>query len=498
MTEPGPPSPEPVFRHMVRGSAWAITTRWGIRAIGLVNTIILARLLVPADFGIVAMGALAIELLMVFADTGVMWKVLRQPTASRADFDTAWTVRLISLVLLGLVLALTAPLSAAYFNEPRLVPVMLVLACRVAIGGLENIGIVVALKDLDFYTDFRYGIFRRLVIFAIVIVLAIVLRSYWALVIGELIGTAIAVGLSYVLHPYRPRFSLVGAGAYVRFALAMVPINIAQYLNERLDVLVVGGTNRASQLGVYNVASELSAMVTNEFVMPIGRGLYPTYSRITDTEKLASAVRHVVATIAIICFPLGLGLSVVADDFVFVILGEKWLATVPLVRWLAVYAMVRGLLHYMSSDILIVTGRERLAALSLWLRVGLLAIGVAAGASLGGLQQIAVAVTIAAVAALVPVAFILTRAVPVGLGSLLANLIRPAIAASVMAVAVWWLKQGIALSPPAALAIEVVFGGLVYAAASALLWGLAGRPDGPERRLDDLVRRAVQGRWGQP
>src|ERR1044072_9054409 len=145
-------------RHLLEGSAWMIGLRWAIRLTGLVSTVILARLLVPADFVLVA-GAILV----------------------------------------------VAPFTPAYFQEPRAVPVMQCLALRAAMGGFENIGIVDFRRELRFDRFFLYNMGPKLASVVVTISLAFLWRNYWALVAGILSGQFAMVATSYSMHAYRPR-----------------------------------------------------------------------------------------------------------------------------------------------------------------------------------------------------------------------------------------------------------------------------------------------------
>ena len=106
-------------RELARGSAWMIGMRWAIRGVGLVSTIILARLLAPDDFGVVAMAMVAVAILESFTNTGTDLALLRNTEATREHYDTAWTLEIIQAVLLAAVLFASAPLVGGHFEDPR-------------------------------------------------------------------------------------------------------------------------------------------------------------------------------------------------------------------------------------------------------------------------------------------------------------------------------------------------------------------------------------------
>ena len=130
------------LRSIARGSVWTIGARWSMRGIGLVNTIILARLLSPADFGIVAMALVAVGLVQVFSESGQTFAVIRHADPTDEHFDTAWTMSVCAGAIVAVVLVGLAPLAGWYFHEPDVVPVIRVIALAPLIEGFANVGAV--------------------------------------------------------------------------------------------------------------------------------------------------------------------------------------------------------------------------------------------------------------------------------------------------------------------------------------------------------------------
>src|SRR6185312_2887630 len=142
--------------HMLRGSAWAVALRWCIRGTGLLSTLILARLLTPADFGIVAMAMLVVGALEILSETGQRLAIIRHPDPTREHYDSAWTISILIGLGLSAGIFAVAPLTVDYFHEPRAVLVIRCLALRALIGGFENIGVVDFRRGLRFQRDFHY------------------------------------------------------------------------------------------------------------------------------------------------------------------------------------------------------------------------------------------------------------------------------------------------------------------------------------------------------
>ncbi len=162
MAERPTSSPESLGRRLMSGSVWMIAMRWSMRLLGLVSTAILARLLTPEDFGLVAMSAFAVGFIEVFSQLGVELVLIRHPNPQRRHYDTAWTFNLLTGLILGGLMVLVAPLAAAYFEEPRVEQVLWVLAAAPLVKGAVNIGIVDFRRDLRFAKDFQYHFITRI------------------------------------------------------------------------------------------------------------------------------------------------------------------------------------------------------------------------------------------------------------------------------------------------------------------------------------------------
>ena len=475
--------------HMFRGSAWAILMRWCIRLIGLVSTIILSRVLHPADFGLLAMGTLMIGLLTALSRFGEGQLLMRERNVTREHCDTAWTIRLVKSLVIGVILASAAPLAVRYFREPRALQVFYVLGTVVAISGLQNIGMVLVTRELDFARDFRFNVYSKLVRFSTTVPLAFVLRNYWALLLGYLINAILDVVMTYWMHAYRPRLSLAKLKEYLRFSVSMIPLNFGAFLAGKIDTFVVGRIGETSQLGSYNVAAELSVMATDELGMQVSRALFPSYAKLLEQPReLAEAFVHSLGAMAVISFALGVGLAAVAKEFVLAVLGTKWEMAIPFLQWLAICGAIRSVSQILSGSILIVTGHERMSAMLIWFRLALAAPAALIAGHWWGIAGVPIAVTVASALVLPFAVFAVTRAIPVTYRDIVRALWRPLLAAVVMTLAVR-TYSAVTSSALLDLSVRVGLGALVFLSTLLILWVVTGKGAGPERAMISLVEK---------
>lgn len=473
---------------VVRGALLTISMRWIDRLIGLVSTLILARLLVPADFGIIAMASLVISLTEVLLDLGVNVALIQNKRATQAHYNTAWTLRLIqTLVATGIVVTI-APWASDYFNEPRVAPVMQILAISLMFSGFENIGIIAFQKEMRFGQDFRFVLAKRSVSFIVTIIAAWLMQSYWALVIGSLVGRIFGVILSYIMHPMRPRFSFEKFGEIFTVSQWMLIRSISGYLDNNLHQIVVGRREDASIMGAYSLANEISALPTTELLAPLNRVLFPVFVKVShDLTELKRVFLLAQGVQTLIGVPAGVGLALVANEAVLLLLGGKWHSAVPLIQ---IIALVNVMTAIMTSGgyILITLGKVRIIALYSWIQVGIFAALAFLVIPHGGALQIAGLRLIVAVMGIVVFIWLLLRELKeLRLTEIFASVIRPLIGVLIMAFCVMNIALIIELQGKALLTAQVCVGIISYSLSIVALWRLAGCPPGAESYLLEKV-----------
>ena len=324
------------------GAALMVALKLIERLIGVVSTIILARLLIPEDFGLVAMAMAVLAILELAGQFGFDHAIIRQNNPPRTHLDTAWTLTVCHGLLSGAALVTLAVPVSQFFGDPRLENIIYLLAVIAVVQGFENIGIILFRKEMEFKKDFNFFLAKKLITFFFTVVLAFTFKSYWALIGGTLISRTTGVLLSYFLHPYRPRISFRGTRELFGFSKWILLTGILGYLSNRGPDFLLGRFSNAASVGVFRIASELATLPTTELMFPIARAAYPGYAKVSqDPEALRETFLAVQASIITLTLPAGIGLIMVADPFVKAILGFKWLETIPLIQILGLYGALR-------------------------------------------------------------------------------------------------------------------------------------------------------------
>lgn len=471
-------------KKMARGALWMTLLRMSARGIGLVSTVILARLLVPADFGLIAMATSVIAFLELATAFGFDIPLIQNQRAERRHYDTAWTLNVVFYAgLTALVLALAIP-AATFYQDERLTAVIYVLAIGFFARGLQNIGVVKFRKKLDFKRDFLLHFFTKVAGFAVTIPLAFFFRSYWALVAGMVTGNVTSVVLSYALHPFRPRLSFSAAKELLNFSKWLILNNAVNFLRMRSPDFVIGRISGPASLGLFTVAFEIAKLPTTELVAPINRAVFPGYAKLAkDSSALAKSYLDVFALIAFVTLPAAFGISAVAAPLVDVLLGDNWTAAGPLVALLAIFGAVNALSSNNSSVFNAVGKPYIIAAMGLANVSVLLTASITLAVEYGPLGVAAAYVGTSII--LAPLGFYLVaKELELKGRDFVRVAWRPLICSMLMYGALFYLGQRLAgTNPFATLGILLLAGALFYPACSLALWVLCGRPPSAEYRL---------------
>lgn len=482
-----------------------ILARWTLRLIGIVSTLVLARLLVPEDFGLVAMAMTVIALVELLSYVGIEMVLIKHPAPTRQHYNTAWTLSLCIAVSCAALTALAAHPAALFFNEPRLTAIILVIAASWGLQSFENIGTVDFRRNLQFDKEFAYLTGKKLAGFVVTLVGAFLFRSYWALVAGLVASRITGIVLSYAMHPLRPRWCLRHWREMLSFTGAMLINGFLHFAGTRIPHAFTGRLMGAAPLGVYAIGEEIASLPITEVVDPIGRALFPGYSRLADNlAALGDRVLQINATVVAAVLPACAGIALLAEPAVALALGDKWLAAIPVVQVLAISAGCAAM-RSNSWAVYYSIGRPYLWTRQWLVKLAALAVSIWPLFGQFGLLGVAYSDLISTFAMLIVDVGTLLRTLRLSGRRYLGVLWRPVVATVLMAFAVH--TTTIALSsqmaaPASAVGLaSIVTGGIgvgvaVYGAALMLLWRLSGCPEGIEALLLRRAQRLFA--FGQP
>lgn len=497
---------------IVNSSAWSVGTQLTLQLIGLISTVILARLLVPADFGLVALASLIIAAIEIFSNFGFEIWIIRHQSVDTAHYNTVWTLRVLRGCINATILVLIAQLASDFFNEPRLFSVLIVLAAAVLVESLHNVGVVDFRKHLQFDKEFLLLAGCKVSGFMVTIPIALLTRSYWALVAGVVASNVARLVLSFVMHDFRPRFSLAHWREIFDFVKWLLAGGLMAFIYRHSPTFILGKMSGSQTLGIYSVAFEIIDMISTVILMPVRKVLMPAYAKLNqDMARLRVSFLDGLGIIFMLGVPAAAGIGLVADPLVRVVLGEQWLEAIPVIQALTLYS-IAAIGFANQGPCLTALGRVKLFSYLLGMGAILLIPSFIWATANYGLLGGALAVGATNIVLFVVSLLVTLRILGVSIGAVWQRTWRSALATLMMAMVLVTLRYNAALSEWASfmeLMALVVAGVLVYVTTTLLLWYLSGLPNGPERqafayivsrewyRRADRVERDV-GRRGGP
>ncbi len=473
-----------------------IGIRMVFRVLGVFSSLILIRLLLPTDFGLVGLAMAFATGLETLTETSFAMALIRLPEIERKHLDTAFTFQLIRGVLIGGALAASGGLAAAWMEEPRVEPIMWVVGAVAFLQGFENIGMVEYRRHLQFGKIFETRLYAKLFSLAVMLPLAVATRSYWALVAGIVALRLFQTFYTYYQHPYRPRLSLGAAGELFHFSKWLFLSNLLGVIESTLPTILFGRIAGAGGVGLYQVACQVATLPTTEIASPIREPIYSGYAKLLqDVGRLRQQFVDGLGILMLVIAPMSIGIALTAPILTPLVLGPQWAGAPALIVPCALAGLLDAVAQY-PHNLFMVLNRQRSFVVTLAVMLLIRFPAFVAAASVWGM---AAGVYVLAASTALTAAIWLRSAMPLidlRLGQLLAPLWRTAASTAAMAaVLLLCLDLDADVAGTSALAQRLVLIAVVGAAVQLgvqwLLWLLSGMPEGPETKLAGLARGSL-------
>ncbi len=316
------------------------------RGLSMIRLIILANFLAPQDFGLMGVALLTLTTIDTFSQPGFRQALVQKKENVDDYLNPAWTLLVLRGSILFLVLLLIAPLGARFFEAPQACLLIQVIALSLIFQAFTNIGVVFFQKHLDFHKQFFFHLSGVVVDFVVALTLAILTGSVWSLVFGLLAGHFTRMVISYVIHPFRPRFNLDSSRLkeLFNFGKWVLGSGVLVFLITQGDSIVVGKFVGITALGLYQLAYRISNMPATEITHIISQVTFPAYSKLQDNiERLREAYLKVLTIVGFLTIPLASALILFAHNFVALCMSEKWFPLIPVLQVLAIAGLFRSL-----------------------------------------------------------------------------------------------------------------------------------------------------------
>jgi O-antigen/teichoic acid export membrane protein len=461
-----------------RALSWAVVMTWSQRGFAILFTVLVAAIVGPHDFGVVAMALVYIGFAELFAEQGVATAIVQRPELDRRHLDTAFWINLVwCFALAGLSVAVSG-WWARVNGVPELELVIDVLAIGLVIWGLTTVQQALLEREFQFRKLAIRGGVATFVSGAIGLGFALAGAGVWALVAQQLSLRAVSVLLFFALSQWRPGFrvSTRHAREFFGFSFHVLFADVAGFFHRRADALLVGLFFGPTMVGIYRLADRFVDTLLELTTRPLGVVSLPHFSRLQhDREALERSVTSILRLTLALTVPAMLVLAACSRPLLGVV-GSDWVVGADALRLLAVIGIVKALIAF-TGPLLFAIARPGFRAMSLWLQAALSA-GVVVAAGLAArhfslsdqLATVAGARALLFVLVFVPLNLLIVRwMVGVRLRDLASALPGPVAAGSAgflagLAVERSGLLDGV--SPAVAL---VVTGTVAFAAALAML-----------------------------
>jgi O-antigen/teichoic acid export membrane protein len=417
------------------GLKWSVLNSLVARVVSVASGIVMARLLVPEDFGVYAAALLIVNVLFGVNDLGLLLAVVRWPGDLRVAARTGMSLATGNSVLLYVLVFLTASPFAAFMGTPQAAPLLQVLCLTIIIDGITTVPHGLLVRDFAQKRMARAELTAMPLGIGVGLALAYGGAGPWALVGAYLTGNVVTAVLIWSWAPLHvlPGFDLPAARWMLSYGGPLAATSLLEYVLLNADYLIVGRVLGPVALGLYLLAYNVSNWPVAIISDAVRRVSIAGFARLEDDEaRLREGFRRTFRVMVTVSLPLVLVLAVLAEDVVGVLYGSPWLPAAQVLTWLAVLGGVRVAVGYIF-DLLVGTGRTRL---TLALKAGWLVTLVPAlvwAAETGGIERVGLVHAVVGVCVATPLFLLATRTVGLDVRTLLGDLARPLTGAAVAA-----------------------------------------------------------------
>jgi len=313
------------------------------RSLGIISTLILARILTPEDFGLIAKAMLVLWFVQSISAAGTESYILQKENVSEGDLNTAWTLNFILKALAFLFLLILASIYKLITEDNQVFLIICVLGFTLVISSLKNPGLLI-LKRSQIYTKIvSISVLGKLAAVIVVVPAALILQNHWAIVLGQFVLSLVAVALSYLISNFKPRFCARNMRDQWEFSKWLIPQEMVGYFRNHIDTVIVGSKFSAGELGAYNNMKYFASIPILQLITPAAEPLHAELGKVqNDRNEMKFQIDFTNFVLAFMIAPISVSLFLGSEPIVALILGHQWvpyhgifgvlaLSTLPLV-----------------------------------------------------------------------------------------------------------------------------------------------------------------------
>lgn len=330
---------ESIKRKSILGFIWRFAQNTGTQIVSFVNSIVLARLLMPEDYGMVAMITVFTNIAMVFVNTGFTSAIVQRKELSEKDVNTVFYSGLAVSAALYAVLYMCSPFIASFYEEPQLVGLLRAESLIVLIAAFYSVPQSLLIRELQLQKSFLMGLSGAIVQGVVGISLAFLGKGAWAIIIASIANSTTCAIVAWAVIRWRPKkmFSLKSFSEMFMFSVKMLISGLMDAVFNNIRSLVIGKQYSSADLAYYNRGYQFPSLVMTQVDGAMTTVMFSSLSRYQqDWERGLGVLRRVMKTSLYVCTPLMFGLMAAARPLVLLLLTDKWLASVEYVRLVAI------------------------------------------------------------------------------------------------------------------------------------------------------------------
>lgn len=329
---------------IIRSFIWKLLERCSVRIVSFIVTIVLARLLLPAEYGIVALIAIFIELAEVIADGGFNTALIQKKNADNVDFSTVFFFSLSLAIVLYFILFIVAPYIAIFYNQPLLIPVIRVLGTSLFLYSFNSVQRAYISKYMLFKKLFLSSLLAVILSGIIGIGLAYMNYGVWALVAQTILNQFFTIVIMWVTVRWRPEFVFSKERFFTLFLFGwkIFCTNFVITLFVKTRALVIGRLFSPATLAFYDKGNQFPALISDNVCGSIQAVMFPAFANVQeDRERVKAMMRRSINVSCLFMFPIMIGLITCAKPLVVLLLTDKWLGVVPFMQILCIASLFR-------------------------------------------------------------------------------------------------------------------------------------------------------------
>lgn len=468
----------------VTAAAWLVVVRLLTKSIDFIALLVFARLLTPADFGLVAIAMTLVFIIEAILELPINQVLVQQRTITKPQLDTAFTLALLRGCIIAAMMALAAYPFSVIYGDHRLVGLVLALGWAPMVRGLASPKLAVYAQQINFTRDLVIDLSGKLVSLVISVALAWQTHSYWALVVGTVVTPLAMMATSYLVAPYRPRLTLSEWPIFASFAGWSTVTQMLSALSFQADRLILGRFATRHELGTFTLANDLSNIPEQALIKPIMRPLMSAFARMNENpERLRQVYQRASVGVLAMGTPVILGLCLLSDPIVRLTLGGKWLLAIPILHFLPL-SLIPPLLTAPFWSLAMAVRRPRLYALQALFDLILRTVLLLVGALIAGIGGIIIARIVTSLLSMVSATWCVRSITGTSVLRQFAATWRVFLASAALSCSVYWLRpmtdgsNGFELA--LVLGMVVAVGATIYLTVLLGCWRVAGAPEGVE------------------